>query len=111
MSVSLCLASAVKSCHSVSAIAAFIAKGKAVCHSSVTELENGATASGSGRWKEQQESPGNLETHDQHSSHPKQGNVTLRIEKESKHLIPYCAKVMRAKLANFACSLFSHHKF
>ena len=45
-----------------------------------TELKNGAVgaaASGSGRWKEQQGSPGDLPMHDQHSSQPKQGTFAL----------------------------------
>ena len=44
---------------------------------SVTELENGAAASGSERWEEQGDSPGHLETPDQHSSQPKQGTCAL----------------------------------
>ena len=46
---------------------------------SAIELKNGAAASGSGRWKEQQDSPGNLEMHDhyQYSSHPTQGTCAL----------------------------------
>ena len=43
-----------------------------------TELKNGAAALGSGRWKEQQGSPGDLPMHDQHSSQPKQGTFALR---------------------------------
>ena len=45
-----------------------------------SELKNGAVgavASGSGRWKEQQDSPGVLPMHYQHSSQPKQGTFAL----------------------------------
>ena len=49
---------------------------------SAIELKNGsvgAGASGSGRWKEQQDSPENLEMHDhdQYSSHPTKGTCAL----------------------------------
>ena len=61
-----------------------------------TELKNGAAASGSGRWKEQQGSPGDLPMHDQHSSQPKQGTCELHITEVElrtkffiKHLIVY----------------------
>ena len=44
---------------------------------SAIELKNGAAASGSERWEEQQGSPGDFEMHDQHSSHPTQGTCAL----------------------------------
>ena len=44
---------------------------------SETELIYGAAASGSGRRKEQQGSPGDLTMHDQHSSHSTQGTCAL----------------------------------
>ena len=64
---------------------------------STTELENAATASGSGRWKEQYLA-GDLATHGQHSSHPTQGTCTLHDtnvtelvsrRKAFKHLVVY----------------------